>query len=401
MSNVVIVGGGHAAAEASVTLRKNGWEGGICIVSEEAVAPYHRPPLSKGFVNGSVKDEQLQLKKSTLYEQHNIEIKLGARAVEIDRKQKYVELNTGECLHYSHLILATGTRPRKLKIPGTDLLNINYLRTIEDAKRIKELVRQDARLLVIGAGYIGLELAASASKMGAQVTVVEAQGRVLARVTSERVSEFYFDLHKAQGVEIRLNTGVTSIEKNNNCYQATLNDGTAIQFDAVVVGIGVIPNIELAEQCGLDCDNGVVVNNKTQTSDPCIFAIGDCSNHPNTFYQKRVRLESVPNALEQAKVAASLICGGTASHDALPWFWSDQYDVKIQTAGLSEGYEEAIIRGKPENKSFCVFYLKDRRIIAIDAVNSPADFIKSKAFILNKTPVSISVLENTSKPWFE
>lgn len=391
----------HAASEAAIQLRRIGWEHGICIVSEEAFAPYHRPPLSKGFLTDSVEHEKLKLKKDDIYKKNNISLKLDTEIVEIDRSEKCVKTRSGECIAYSELIIATGARPRKLNAPRFSLSCIHYLRTLSDAEKIKDNVQSGAKVLIIGAGYIGLEVAASAKKLGAMVTVVEAQNRILARVTSDFVSNFFTDLHRKEGVDVVLDTSIETIEEQGDCFIAKFNNNAAVEFDMMVVGIGVLPNTELAARCGLQCDNGIVVDEHTQTSDPAIYAIGDCSNHPSHHYKKRIRLESVPNAMGQAKVAASMITGTVASHQSLPWFWSDQFDVKIQTAGLFEGYEKTVIRGNPKDKSFCVFYLIDDCIIAMDAINSPADFMASKAFIANKTPVSVEKLSNTAAPWFK
>ena len=401
MSNVVIIGGGHAAAEAVTSLRMNDWEGGICLISDETHLPYQRPPLSKAYFNDQISAEKLAIKKMTVYEKTATHLMLGRRAQEIDRTNKVVILDNGDSVVYTKLIIATGTRARKLSIEGADLPCVNYLRTLDDVTRIKEKVRSGTRLLVVGAGYIGLEIAASATKLGAQVTVLEAIDRVLARVTCETMSKFYQDLHRDAGVDIRLSVGVARFEANGQAYRAVLNNGSTVDFDVVIVGIGVLPNVELAEQAGLECNNGIVVNEFTQTNDENVFAIGDCCNHPNLFYDRRVRLESVPNAMEQAKTAASVITGNPKPYSAFPWFWSDQYDVKLQTAGLSEGYTEFVVRGEPKGKKFCIFYLKGNKLIAMDAINSAPDFMKAKQLIQNKCEISTAKLLNLSEPWYD
>ena len=401
MSNVVIIGGGHAAAEMVTSLRQKGWAGGIVLISDEARLPYQRPPLSKAYFNDSVSAESLAIKKQPIYDKTETLVKLSTRVVSIDRAKQAVQLDSGEQVNYEYLIIATGTRARLLPIEGADLPCVNYLRTLDDVTKIKQQVTSGSRLLIVGAGYIGLELAASATKLGAQVTVLEAADRVLARVTCDTMSEFYQDVHRQAGVDIKLNAGVTKFSASGDHYIATLADGKELEVDCVVVGIGVLPNSELAHEAGLECDNGIVVDEFTQTSDPKVFAIGDVSNHPNLFYQRRLRLESVPNAMEQAKVAAGVICDKKQEYKALPWFWSDQYDIKLQTAGLSQGYDEVVLRGQATDKKFCLFYLKDKQLIALDAINSPQDFMKAKMLIPNKIKLDKAKIEDVTLPWFE
>ena len=283
------------------------------------------------------------LKKDEFYQKFNVDLKLGQRAVGIQRDSQTVQLEHGEIIHYDYLILATGTRARQLPVPGADLPQIKYLRTLADVDAIKQYIKPDAKLLIVGAGYIGLEVAASAVKQGVQVRVIEAMDRVLARVTSPVVSEFYQSVHRQEGVEIRLGTALNKFEQHGDHCIAKLGDGEQLAFDCALVGIGVVPNIELAEQAGLVCDNGIVVDKFTQTEDRAIFAVGDCSNHPNFIYDRRIRLESVPNAIAQAKTAASVICGSAEVYNQLPWFWSDQYDIKLQTAGLLQDYDKAVV----------------------------------------------------------
>jgi len=401
MQQVVIIGGSHAGAEAAIALRTQGWEGRILLVSNEPTLPYQRPPLSKGYFHRAISKEQLLIKKQPLYDKAKVEVMLGESVTKIDKTIKSVSLASGSSISYDFLIIATGARPRKLTIPGADLPSINYLRTLIDTEQIIGQVTADSHLLVVGAGYIGLEIAASATKLGAKVTVLESLERVLSRVTNEQMSDFYQNLHKQNGVEIKLNSGVTEFRRSEERYVAVQAEGQQISFDTAVIGIGVVPNIELAEEAGLKCENGIVVDNKTRTSDPHVFAIGDVSSHPNQFYQRQIRLESVPNAMEQAKVAAATICGKDKSHDAFPWFWSDQFDVKLQTAGLSQGYDSTVIRGDMAEKKFALFYLKDGKVIAVDAINSPKDFMKAKMLIPTGITISESKLADTSSEWFD
>lgn len=382
VKTVVIVGASHAAAEAIAALRKQGWVDHIVLIGNEPCLPYQRPPLSKAYFKGELDDEQLMLKRESFYEQQGVELKLGCFVTAIDRVNKQVSLEAGEQIEYDALIIATGTRARLLLGVDASINNVHYLRTKSDVDALKKSEKPGARMLIIGAGYIGLEIAASAIKKGMHVTVLESADRVLARVTSPEISEFYQQLHKSNGVDIRLNVLLREFIKDNGETCALLENGKKIPFDLAVVGIGVLPNTELAAEAGLACDNGIMVDQYTRTDDPNIYAIGDCSNHPNPIYDRRIRLESVPNAVDQAKVAAANICGAKQMYSSLPWFWSDQYDVKLQTAGLLQGYDQVVVRGEIESQKFSVFYLMAGRLIAMDAINSPADFMTAKKLIV-------------------
>ncbi len=384
MTSVVIIGASHAAAETVASLRKFGWQGRITLIGDEPILPYQRPPLSKGYYKGDVEAEKLLIRPESFYQKNEVTLMLGRRVNSINRNEKTINLDGDEQLGYTHLILATGTRARKLPIEGADLPNINYLRTKQDVDVIKSQLKPGSKLLIVGAGYIGLEVAASAVKQGAEVIVFEAMDRVLARVTSPQISEFYQRIHKQEGVDIRLNASLTKFEKTASGLHAVTSEGAVIPFDSAIVGIGVIPNTELADEAGLSCDNGIVVNEFTQTNDANIHAIGDCSNHHNFLYNRRIRLESVPNAVEQAKVAAATICGKEMIYDQLPWFWSDQYDVKLQTAGLLQEHDQVVTRGDASSRKFAAFYLKKGKLIAVDALNSPAEFMLSKKLIQAK-----------------
>ena len=384
MTSVVIIGASHAAAETVASLRKFGWQGRITLIGDEPILPYQRPPLSKGYYKGDVEAEKLLIRPESFYQKNEVTLMLGRRVNSINRNEKTINLDGDEQLGYTHLILATGTRARKLPIEGADLPNINYLRTKQDVDVIKSQLKPGSKLLIVGAGYIGLEVAASAVKQGAEVIVFEAMDRVLARVTSPQISEFYQRIHKQEGVDIRLNASLTKFEKTASGLHAVTSEGAVIPFDSAIVGIGVIPNTELADEAGLSCDNGIVVNEFTQTNDANIHAIGDCSNHHNFLYNRRIRLESVPNAVEQAKVAAATICGKEMIYDQLPWFWSDQYDVKLQTAGLLQEHDQVVTRGDANSRKFAAFYLKKGKLIAVDALNSPAEFMLSKKLIQAK-----------------
>ncbi len=394
---IVIVGAGQASVEAIASLKHKNCEDKIILIGEEDTLPYQRPPLSKGYFKGDIEPETLLLRTHSFYEQANIELKLGYRVDSIERSKKALLLNNGEVIAYDKLILATGTRPRTLpNLEGTEG-NIFYLRTKSDVDKIKKQHRPDSKMLIIGAGYIGLEIAAVATAQQTQVTIVEAADRVLARVTSPILSEFYQKLHRDNGVEILLNTQIKGFTSDENGTKAILND-KAVEFDIAIVGIGVLPNSELASNAGLTCDNGITVDQYTCTQDPDIYAIGDCSNHPSLLYDRRIRLESVPNAIEQAKVVAANLCGESAVHNNVPWFWSDQYNIKLQTVGLLQGHDQIVLRGDIEKQKFSVFYLKQGQLIAMDAINSPAGFMQSKKIIQQKIYPALDVLADSNVP---
>lgn len=396
---VVVIGGGHAAAEAVVALYQLGWREPIVMLSDEPYLPYQRPPLSKAFLKTEADASSLAIKNAAMYDKIGADIRLNTRVDSIDRATQQVVTASGARISYDYLIIATGTRPRPLEIEGFPAEQVHYLRTLDDAQGIKSAVVSGASVLLVGAGYIGLELAASVVSMGAMATVLEAQPRVLARVTCDIMSDFYTRLHRAHGVDIRVNAMIASVAANESGWSATLQDGSVIDFDVLVAGIGVVPNIELAQDAGLACDNGIVVDDTTRTSDPHIFAIGDCANHPSLLYQTRLRLESVPNANEQAKVAAAAIVGKPVVHDALPWFWSDQYEIKLQTAGLATGYDQLVIRGEPASGQFAIFYLQEGRLIAVDAVNRPADFMMARRHIPTGIRPDPVLLADPSQAW--
>ena len=303
VENVIIIGASHAAAEAISTLRRSGWAGSITLVGDEKELPYQRPPLSKGYYKGEIPTEKLAIKNTDFYSTAKVDLYLGRRAESINRNDKTLLLDTGDKIEYSHLILATGTRARYLPVVGGDLPSIKYLRTLADVDDIKNSLNASSKILIVGGGYIGLEVAASAVKQGNSVTVLEAMDRVLARVTSPIISQFYQNMHSQEGVTIRLSKSLEKFDQVGEKNTAVLADGEQLEFDCAIVGIGVIPNVELAENAGLACDNGIVVDEFTRTADPCIHAVGDCSNHPSLMYKRRIRLESVPNAVAQAKTA--------------------------------------------------------------------------------------------------
>ncbi len=374
--HAVIVGASHTAAQLAAGLRQSGWQGNISVVGEETLLPYHRPPLSKDYLTGAKHADELLIRPAMFYENSEIDLVLGTRVTGLDRDAKQITLHDGGTIPYTRLALATGARVRKLAIEGGDLDGVFYLRDLNDVDRIRGYIGAGKTAVIIGGGYIGLETAASMRKLGMQVTVLEALPRVLERVTAPEVSAFYSRVHREEGVTIVTEAQVERLEGNGGVRSVQLADGSAIDADLVVIGVGVIPATELAESAGLKVDNGIVVDEFARTSDPDIVAAGDCTNHYNPIYDRRLRLESVQNATDQAKVAANTLCGKLEAYSALPWFWSDQYDLKLQIAGLSQGFDRVVMRGSSDTgRSFAAFYFSGERLLAVDAVNRPKEFM--------------------------
>ncbi|MGV8997435.1 MAG: NAD(P)/FAD-dependent oxidoreductase [Parvibaculaceae bacterium] len=380
---IVIIGAGQAASQAVVSLRMDGYEGRITLIGDEAEPPYQRPPLSKKFLAGEIGFDRVELKPAEFYEGANCRLLLSTRATQIDPKAKTVSTSDGQVIPYTKLLIATGSRVREINVPGFDLEGVHYLRSVGDVYEIQSHFKAGAKMVVVGGGYIGLEVAAVAKKNGLSVTVLETADRVLARVVDPIVSKFYERVHGAAGVEILTGVTVTGFEgKDGKVTGVDAGDGRIVPCDFVVVGIGILPNTELALNAGIKVENGIVVDEMTRTSEPDIFSAGDCTNHPNGTFDRRLRLESVQNAIEQGKTAAAAMLGKDKPYNQVPWFWSDQYDLKLQIAGLSQGYTQAVTRGHPEtDNNFAVFYLKDGVLIAVDAVNRPPEFMMSKILI--------------------
>ena len=391
---VVIVGAGHAAGQLVATLKQLKFAGDITLVGEEPWFPYQRPPLSKKFLAGTLPAERLYVKPESFYSDASISVLRNTRVESIDRAKKTVATSDGKSLHYDALVLALGARPRQIELPGANLDGIHYLRTISDVHDIRSSLIENSKLTIVGAGYIGLEVAAVASQLGARVTVVEQLERVMSRVVCPEVSAFYDAEHRRNGVNLLLGTAIRGFSGNGHVESVDLQNGEKFESDVVLVGIGVLPNIEIAAQADLSIDDGIVVDDRCQTEDPAIFAVGDCTNHPNALMGKRLRLESVHNALEQAKTAASNICGVDKQYAQIPWFWSDQYDLKLQIAGLSSGYDKVIVRGDMSARSFACLYLRDGQLIAVDAINKPRDFVQGKVLIVNKAVIDTRMLAN-------
>lgn len=393
MKNCIIIGASHAGVQLCVSLRQGGWKGGITVIGDEPDLPYHRPPLSKDFLSGDKAIEDILLRPASVYENANVQMKLGTRVGAIDRKAKTVLTDDGETLGYDKLILATGARVRHLPVPGADLDNVFYLRDTTDVRAIKDGVAAGKQAVIIGGGYIGLETAASLRKQGMEVTVLEAMPRILQRVTAPELSTFYKRVHLEEGVNILEGVMASEIKPSGENLSVVTSCEQSFDADMVIIGIGVIPNIELAQMAGLDIGNGIEVNSFCQTSDPDIYAAGDVTWHYNPIYERHIRLESVPNATEQAKTAALHINEKPKPYNSLPWFWSDQFDLKLQIAGLSEGYDDIVIRGDIEgSRSFAAFYFKGDKILAVDAVNSPREFMFTKMALTKGQALDKAVL---------
>jgi 3-phenylpropionate/trans-cinnamate dioxygenase ferredoxin reductase component len=381
--DVLIVGGGQAGAHLALDLRKKGFGGSILMVSEEARLPYERPPLSKAYFLGSIEIDRLTLRDAGAWAEQDIEILLGGKVAAIDPAGADARLEDGRTIGFGWCVLATGGKPRRLACPGAELAGVHTLRTVEDVDHIRAALAGARRLAIVGGGYIGLETAAAAREMGIEVTLVEAQGRVLERLTSPVVSRFLQDRHRAHGVDIRLDSQVAAIEGEGRVEAVRLASGERIAADVVIVGIGIEAETRLAEAAGVACDGGVVVDEFGRTSAANVLAIGDCSRYPNPYAGGLRRLESVQHATASAEVAADLIVAAPRAYGELPTFWSDQYDLRLQTAGLTDQADEAVVRGDPESGAFSVVYLKDGRVVAIDAINSPRDFMAARTLIRN------------------
>ena len=392
--NVVIVGAGHAGGSAAAFLRQFGYEGPIVLIGEELVAPYQRPPLSKAWLKGEADIEALELRPASWYAENGCDLKTGVRATAIDRAAKTVTTDAGKIVPYDVLILATGSTARALDVPGRDLAGLLELRTIAHAEAIKAALSSGKRLAVVGGGYVGLEVAASARALGAEATIIEREARCLARVASEPLSRFFEAYHRARGVEILTEATVAAFEgEDGSVTGVRLADGRLIPCDVAVIGIGALACEQLAVEAGLGCSGGVVVDEHAQTADRSIYAIGDVTARPLPLYEdRRFRLESVPNALEQARQAAAHIVGRSPPTPEVPWFWSDQYDLKLQIAGLPFEADDIVVRGDPASAKFAVFHLKGDRVRAVEAVNAPPEFMMGKQLIARAAPIDRAAL---------
>jgi 3-phenylpropionate/trans-cinnamate dioxygenase ferredoxin reductase component len=382
-SDILIVGAGQAATQAATSLRAGGFDGPITMLGEESVLPYQRPPLSKAYLSGAMSMERVTLKPAEAWVDDKVDVRVSTRVTAINCATKTVTTQNGLAFGYNKLILATGSRVRKLPCEGANLAGVHYLRTVADVDGLREIMIAGNRLVVIGGGYIGLEVAAVARKAGLDVTILEAADRVLARVAPPIVSTFFQDLHTEAGVTIVTGAKVASIAGKTRVSGVVLADGTTIPADAILVGIGIIPNAELAREAGIIASDGIETDKDARTSDPDVFAIGDCASRPLVHYDdRRARLESVHNALEQGKLAAAAILGLPRPTEETPWFWSDQYDIKLQIAGISTGCTQTVVRGDPVTKRFAAFHLDaNNRLLGVDAINAPPEFIVAKQLI--------------------
>ncbi|ERP87862.1 FAD-dependent pyridine nucleotide-disulfide oxidoreductase [Labrenzia sp. C1B10] len=379
--DIVIIGAGQAGAQVAQSLRQGGFEGPLRLIGEEPHPPYQRPPLSKKFLAGEIGAEGLWLRPPAFFTTNNIDHIPNTRVVAIDRGAKRLTLANGDTLPYGKLVLATGTNARLLTLEGADKKGVVTLRSIADVNVIRDILQKSSNVAIIGAGYIGLEVAAVAKSLGKSVTVIEAQDRPMKRVVSQAVSDYFSCLHKARGIELRLNTGIEAIEGGDSVTGVRLSTGETVPAELVLVAVGAEPNDHLAAEAGLEVDNGILVDGCGQTSDPDIFAAGDCTRFYSNRYQRSVRMESVQNAIDQAKAVAQALLGQEVDYDPLPWFWSDQYDIKLQIAGLSEGYDDTKVVGSTQDNKFYVAYLHDGRLIAVDSINSPRSHMMARRVI--------------------
>jgi 3-phenylpropionate/trans-cinnamate dioxygenase ferredoxin reductase subunit len=398
---IIVVGAGHGGAQIIESLRSGGFDGRLVLIGDEPYRPYERPATSKDLLSGAMEIERVFLKRESYYDDKAVEVLLDTRVTAIDRAARNVTFADGTSLGYDKLVLATGARARKLQVPGADQDGVFYLRTLADSRAIGARLGVGKRLVIIGGGYVGLEVAASAIKLGCKVTVVEMQERLLGRVVAAEIAAFYDKAHRAAGVDIHYGVVLEGFSGDGSVTGVRLTDGVEIPADVVVVGIGAVPNTELAGDAGLAVENGIVVDDCGRTADPAIFAIGDATNHPNALLGKRLRLESVPAAMGQARAAASAILGTPKPFNELPWFWSDQYDLKLQIAGLSEIGDRVVLRGDPETRHFAAFYLRQGAVVAVNAISSGKDFIGGRKLVAERRVVDPARLADPSIPLAE
>jgi 3-phenylpropionate/trans-cinnamate dioxygenase ferredoxin reductase component len=401
LERIAIVGAGQAAVQAIDTLRRKGFTGGIELIGDEPGLPYQRPPLSKKYLAGQLEAERLLLRSADFYAEQAVSLRLGRRVLEVDRRAQRLRLDDGALVAYDGLLLATGCRPRSLPIPGSELPGVLALRTIDDALRIRAELAPGGRLVIVGGGYIGLEVAATYRELGAEVTVLEMADRAMIRVTSSEVSAFYQAEHARHGVRIACGERVSAFAADPSSGRVAAvicDDGSQHRAELVLVGVGAAPNDELARAAGLRCDNGIVVDEFCRSSDPNIYAAGDCTDHPSLHYGRRVRVESVDNAFEQGVCAGLGLLGTPTAHTKIPRFWSDQYDLKMIIVGESQGFDATVMRGDPVRRSFSVCYLREGELIAIDTVNSPRDQLVARKLIAARMRPDVDKLADPKTP---
>jgi 3-phenylpropionate/trans-cinnamate dioxygenase ferredoxin reductase subunit len=394
----VIIGAGHAAAQLCASLRQSEWPGRITLIGDEPIVPYHRPPLSKSHLDPAADASTQLIRPLSFYTLNKVDLKLGHRVRSIDRETRTVDVGHAN-IPYDMLVLSTGSSHRRPAITGIEHPRVLSLRTADDAAALRERIRDARRVAIIGAGFIGLEVAASLRKLGREVVVFETADRVLSRVTSPEVSSFFEALHRRHDVDLRTGVSITKIDERGGRLSLFAADESEVcRADLIVLGAGATPNGDLARLAGLETDNGIVVDDRNRTSDPAIYAMGDCCNQVHPIYQTRLRLESVQNATDQAKVVAAAICNQPASAPTLPWFWSEQYDVKLQIAGISTHYDQCVIRGCPEpGRAFSAWYLRQRRLIAVDAINDARAYVIGSKLIPRGAQPAAEVLTDTQR----
>ncbi|MHA6722229.1 NAD(P)/FAD-dependent oxidoreductase [Sphingomonas sp. RS2018] len=398
--DILIVGGGHAGAQAAIALRHRKFAGSIAIVGDEPDPPYERPPLSKEYLARDKPFERMLIRPLGFWQDRDVALLLGRAVTAVDPAAKRVSLADGDLLAYGTLIWATGGAPRRLTCAGHDIAGVHAIRARADVDRLMDELPRTRRVVVIGGGYIGLEAAAVLSKLGKQVVVVETQDRVLARVAGSVLSRFYEAEHRAHGVDIRLGTAVACIEESNGTVSGVrLADGEVLPCDMVIVGIGIVPAVAPLLAAGAAGDTGVLVDAYGRTSLTDVFAIGDCAAHANAYADgATIRVESVQNANDQATTVARVLTGAAAPYDAVPWFWSNQFDLKLQTVGLSAGHDHSVLRGDPATRSFSIVYYRDGRIVALDCVNAVKDYVQGRALVLARAALPPEAVADAATP---
>jgi 3-phenylpropionate/trans-cinnamate dioxygenase ferredoxin reductase component len=397
-ATVLIAGAGHAGFQLAASVRQHGFGGRVCLINDEAHLPYQRPPLSKAYLKGEGRPDSLMFRPDKFYRDQNVEL-ISDRAVSIDRAARRLLLASGSSLEYGHLVLATGARNRMLDIPNANLADVLYLRTLDESETLRRRIASSRRVVVIGAGFIGLEFAATARAKGLEVDVIELGARVMARAVTAEISEYFQQRHTASGIRIHLGVQVTSIEADGvNVSGVSLSDGRHVPADLVVVGVGVLPNVELAAEAGLDVAAGVVVDGHLLTSDPDISAIGDCALFASPRFGGSLRLESVQNATDQARCVAARLTGDAKPYDGQPWFWSDQGDDKLQIAGLTTGYDRVVMRGDRAQRSFSAFCYRSGKLVGIESVNRAGDHMFGRRLLAANASITP---EQAADPGFD
>lgn len=401
IDRIVIVGAGQAAAQAVETLRRSGYNNSITVVGDEPHFPYRRPPLSKKYLAGTIGHDRLLIHGADYYTGHSVDMRLGRRVLGIETREQRVRLDDESTIAYDALLLTTGSRAQRISIPGADLEGIHYVRTLADVDALRGACAPGRKLVVVGAGYVGMEVAATCSQLGLAVTILEVAERVMKRAVCHEVSSFYEAQHAARGIDIRCNTRVCAFighERSRHVRSVLCADGSEYHADLVVVGIGITPADELARAAGLSCLDGIAVDRHCQTSDPAIYAAGDCANQPSAGAGNRVRLESVDNAVEQAASAARNMLGERVVHEKVPWFWSDQFDLKLVIVGLSAGHDAVIMRGSVASRSFSMCYLRNGELVAIDTINRPKDQMAARKLVGARVRLSPDKLADPVRP---